>query len=237
MDKKISRRGVIAATGAGAAAATTSMVAPQAAAAASRGRSKEQLFTFDNSALVFIDYQPEMLGWVKSIDTKVMMVNARALARLAVKMGMPVVLSTIAVEMGINQPTLPELRAEIPDVPEIDRTTMNSWDDPAFRQAIRKTGRRNFIMLGLWTEICLAYPVAEMQAAGLRTTFPADAVGGVTKEAHDLAVQRMVQAGSVPNSTFALISESGLDWASPQGPIMREVAGWQLEELEKLNQA
>ncbi|WP_205856228.1 isochorismatase family protein, partial [Phytoactinopolyspora endophytica] len=226
---------VIAATGAGAAAATTSMAAPQAAAAASRGHSKEQLFTFDNTAVVFIDYQPEMLDWVTSTDTRRMMVRARALARLAVRMEMPVVLSTISVEMGVNQPTIPELRAEIPDVPEIDRTTMNSWDDPAFRQAIRKTGRRNLIMLGLWTEICLAFPVAEMQAAGLRTTFATDAVGGVTKEAHDQAIQRMIQAGSVPSSAFALIAEAGLDWASPQGQIMREVGGWMLEELEKLD--
>jgi nicotinamidase-related amidase len=234
MDKKMSRRGVIAATGAGAAAVTASMVAPQAAAAASPGRSKEQLFTFDTTALVFIDYQPEMLKAIESIDTRKMMIRARALARTAVKMGMPVVLSTIAVKMGINQPTIPELRAEIPDVREIDRTTMNAWDDPAFRRAIGQTGRRKFIMLGLWTEICLAYPVVEMQAAGLRTAFTADAVGGVTKEAHDLAVQRMIQAGSVPNTTMAQICEAGLDWASPQGPIIAEVGGWMAEELAKL---
>ncbi|MEU6803375.1 isochorismatase family protein [Streptomyces neyagawaensis] len=237
MDKKMSRRGVIAAAGAGAAAVTTSMVAPQAAAAASRGRSQEQLFTFDTTALVFIDYQPEMVEAIKSIDTRKMMIHARALARTAVKMGMPVVLSTIAVEMGVNQPTVPELRAEIPDVPEIDRTSMNAWDDPAFRRAIRETGRRKFIMLGLWTEICLAYPVAEMQAAGLRTAFTTDAVGGLSKEAHDLAVQRMIQAGSVPNTTIAQFAEAGLDWASPQGPIMREVGGWMTEELAKLDQA
>lgn len=235
MEKKMSRRGVIAATGAGAAAVTASMVAPQAAAAASGGRTQEQLFTYDTTALVFIDYQPEMLKAVESSDTRKMMIRARALARMAVKMGMPVVLSTIAVGLGVNQPTIPELRAEIPDVPEIDRTSMNAWDDAAFRRAIRETGRKKFIMLGLWTEICLAYPVAEMQAAGLKTTFTEDAVGGVSKEAHDLAVQRMIQAGSVPNTTMAQICEAGLDWASPRGPIIREVGGWMAEELAKLN--
>ncbi|KUN29392.1 hypothetical protein AQJ23_01005 [Streptomyces antibioticus] len=168
------------------------MVAPQAAAAASGGRTQEQLFTFDTTALVFIDYQPEMLKAVESIDTRKTMIRARELARTAVKMGMD------------------------------------------FRRAIRETGRRKFIMLGLWTEICLAYPVAEMQGAGLRTTFTADAVGGITKEAHDLAVQRMIQAGSVPNTTMAQICEAGLDWASPRGPIIREVGGWMAEELAKL---
>ncbi|MGW0828143.1 isochorismatase family protein [Streptomyces sp. NPDC002845] len=168
------------------------------------------------------------------MDQKLMMVNARSLARLAVRMGMPVVLSTVGVKGGVNHPTLPELRAEIPDVPEIDRNTMNAWDDDAFRQAMLKTGRRRFIMLGLWTEICLAFPVAEMQAEGLKTTFPADAVGGTSKEAHDLAVQRMIQAGSVPNMTFAQIAESGLDWSSPQGAIMTEIYTWRQAELEKL---
>ncbi|GAB2981032.1 hypothetical protein GCM10023080_054000 [Streptomyces pseudoechinosporeus] len=236
MTKQISRRGVMAAAGGTAAAVSASVVAPQAAAAASRGKSQTEMFRFDNSAVVFIDYQPEMLEAVQSMDQKLMMVNVRSLARLAVKVGMPVVLSTVGVKGGVNHPTLPELRAEIPDVPEIDRTTMNAWDDDAFRQAMLKTGRRRFIMLGLWTEICLAFPVMEMQAEGLKTTFPEDAVGGTSKEAHDLAVQRMIQAGSVPNTTFAQIAESGLDWASPQGAIMTEIYTWRQAELEKLNQ-
>jgi nicotinamidase-related amidase len=197
----------------------------------------DNLFRFDNSAIVFIDYQPEMLAAVQSMDQKLMMVNATTLARLAVKMGMPVVLSTVGVKGGVNHPTLPELRAEIPDVPEIDRNTMNAWDDEGFRRAIRETGRSSFIMLGLWTEICLAFPVAEMQAEGLKTAVPTDAVGGMSKEAHDLAVQRMIQAGSVPSTTFATIAESGLDWASEQGQIMRDIYGGRQAELEKLGLA
>ena len=107
-----------------------------------------------------------------------MMLNAQALARFAVKAGIPVVLSTVGVQAGVNQPTLPQLREEIPDLTEIDRTSMNAWDDPAFRAALLSTGRSRFVMCGLWTEICLAFPVVDMQAEDLRTTFPADAVGG-----------------------------------------------------------
>lgn len=236
MSNQVSRRSMLAAGGGAAVAVTASVVAPQDAATASEGRSKEQLFRFDNSALVLIDYQPEMLAAVESMDTKVMMVNARALTRLAVRLEMPVILSTIGVKTGVNQPTLPELRAEIPNVREIDRTTMNSWDDAAFRKAVLKTGRRRVIMLALWTEICLAYPVVDMQAEGLKTVFAADAVGGTSRYAHDLAVDRMIQAGSVPNSTLATIAELGLDWASPQGPIMAEVVTWRQAELQKLNQ-
>jgi nicotinamidase-related amidase len=147
---------------------------------------------------------------------------------------MPVVLSTVGVKGGVNHPTLPELRAEIPDVPEIDRNTMNAWDDEGFRRVIQETGRSSFIMLGLWTEVCLAFPVAEMQAEGLRTAVPTDAVGGMSKEIHDVAVQRMIQAGSVPSTTFATIAESGLDWASAQGQVMRDIYGWRQAELEKL---
>lgn len=233
MTNQISRRGVLAATGA--AAAVTATVAPPAAAAAPKERpTAEELFRFNNSALVFIDYQPEMLAQVRSIDPKLMMLNARVLARFAVKAGIPVVLSTVAVKAGVNHPTLPELRAEIPNVPEIDRSTMNAWDDAAFRKAMLSTGRRRFVMCGLWTEICLAFPVVDIQAEGLKTTFPADAVGGMSKYAHDLAVDRMVQAGSVPNSAGAVLCEWALDWASPQGAILSEVGDWYNAELAKL---
>jgi nicotinamidase-related amidase len=236
MSNQISRRGVLAATGGAAAAVTASMAASQAAVAAPKRRPEEELFRFDNSALVFIDYQPEMYAGVRSMDTTLMTLNARALARLAVKLEIPVILSTVGVQAGINHPTVAELRQEIPDLPEIDRSSMNAWDDQAFRQALLNTGRRRFVMAGLWTEICLAFPVVDMQAEGLRTTFPADAVGGTSRYAHDLAVERMSQAGSVPNTTFAVMAEWALDWASPQAPALTEVATWYLAELAKLNQ-
>lgn len=235
MTQQISRRGALAAAGAAAAAVTASMVAPQAVAAAPRGRTKEELFRYDNSALVFIDYQPEMVAGVRSMNTKLMMLNARVLARFAVRAGIPVVLSTVGVKLGINHSTAAELRDEIPDVPELDRSTMNAWDDAAFREAMLKTGRRRFVMCGLWTEICLVFPVVDMQAEDLRTTFPADGVGGTTREAHDLAIQRMIQAGSAPNTTFATMAEWVLDWATPQGAILGEVGAWYGAEVAKLN--
>ncbi|MEU1936876.1 isochorismatase family protein [Streptomyces coeruleorubidus] len=236
MTKHFSRRGVMAATGGAAAAVTASMIAPQAAAAASKGRATGELFMYDNSALVLIDYQPEMVAGVHSIDTKLMMLNARVLARFAVKAGIPVVLSTVGVESGVNSPTAEELRQEIPDLREIDRTTMNAWDDDAFRQAVLKTGRRRFVMCGLWTEICLAYPIVDMQADGLRTAFVADAVGGQNKYAHDIAVDRMAHAGSVPNTVLATLAEWSPDWALPQGAILAEVGAWYQAELAKLEQ-
>lgn len=237
MTKHISRRTVMAATGGAAAAVTTSVVASQTAAAASKGRSQGELFGYDNSALVLIDYQPEMVSAVISMDTRLMMLNARVLARFAVKAGIPVVLSTVAVKSGINRPTVQELRQEIPNLTEIDRSTMNAWDDAAFRKAVLKTGRKRFVMCGLWTEICLAYPIADMQADGLRTAFVADAVGGQTKYAHDIAVDRMVQAGSVPSTALATLAEWSPDWAAPQGAILAEVGAWYTAELAKLNES
>ncbi|MEV0224732.1 isochorismatase family protein [Streptomyces sp. NPDC050704] len=236
MTKHFSRRAVMAATGGAAAAVTTSMATSRTAAAASKGRSKGELFMHDNSALVFIDYQPEMVAEVISMDTKLMMLNARVLARFAVKAGIPVVLSTVGVESGVNSPTVQELRQEIPDLPEIDRTTMNAWDDDAFRRAVLKTGRKRFVMCGLWTEICLSFPIMDMQAEDLRTAFIADAVGGQTKYAHDIAVDRMAHAGSVPNTARATLAEWSPDWASPQGPILAEVGAWYAAELAKLNE-
>src|SRR4029453_18639894 len=93
---------------------------------------------------------------------------------------------------GTNQ----ELRDVLPGVPELDRTTMNSWEDPEFRAAVERTGRKKLIVAGLWTEVCVAFPVLDALRAGYDVYFVVDAIGGVSRAAHDAAVQRMIQAGA-----------------------------------------
>jgi hypothetical protein len=106
---------------------------------------------------------------------------------------------------------------------EIDRTTMDAWADRAFAEAVKKTGRRRLVMSGIVTEVCLAYAVVSVLKDGYEVTIVADAAGGLTRESHDLAVSRMIQAGAVPNTTQAMITEWFRDWAGPLAPAAREV--------------
>ncbi|MFM6927237.1 MAG: hydrolase [Bdellovibrio sp.] len=173
--------------------------------------------------LILIDYQPEMFKAIRSSDGKAIEKNVSAIARAAVAFDVPIILSTVGVKMGINQGTIAALRSEIPSVHEIDRSTMNAWEDDAFLKAVEATGRQRLVFCGLWTEICLVYPVVEALDNGYEVCFVADAVGGQSKEEHDIAIQRMVQAGAVPNTAVALIAEWFRDWKSPRANRGRDI--------------
>jgi nicotinamidase-related amidase len=170
---------------------------------------------------------------VRSSDPKAVELNARYLAKTALAFDIPIILSTVGVNMGVNQPTIEPLRNEIRDVREIDRTTMDAWADPAFVAAIKKTGRRRLVMCGLTTEVCLTYAAVGALKDDYEVMFVADAVGGFTRPTHDVAVLRMIQAGAVPNSTAGMIGEWFRDWASPLAPRAREVFVPYLKESEK----
>ena len=192
------------------------------------------LLTPESSVLVLIDYQPEMLSFVRSMEPAVLELNVCAVARAAKALGVPTVLSTVGVEMGVNRPTIPSLAAEIPDAVELDRSSMNAWEDDAFRAAVERTGRRRVVFGALWTEICLAFPVVQAQREGFETYFVADAVGGTSAAAHEAAVQRMIQAGSVPLTAIALLAEWVRDWKSSRADAAREVMRWYYPALGRL---
>jgi len=172
----------------------------------------DHLLTPRNSALVVIDYQPLQLKVMTSMDREVLVDNIVSVARLARTYDLPVVLSTVNAAEGQGN-TLPEIKAALPDTPEIDRTTMNAWEDVEFRQAVEATGRKKLIMTALWTEICLAMPVIHSMADGYDVFAVTDASGGVSREAHDMAVLRMAQAGAAPITWLAVASEWQRDWA------------------------
>ena len=109
-------------------------------------------------ALLLIDYQPGVMSFIRSHDPKAAELNARYLAKAALAFDIPIILSTVGVQMGVNQPTIASLRNEIPDVAEIDRSSMDSWADRGFVEAVKKTGRKRLVMSGIITEVCLAYP-------------------------------------------------------------------------------
>lgn len=184
-------------------------------------------------AIVIIDYQPEMLKGLKTNDPNLVGINVRLLARLAKVYDIPVVLSTVGVGMGYNQPTVESIRAELPGVEEIDRSTMNAWDDANFLKAIEATGRKRLIMVGLWTEICLVFPVVEAVDDGYEVTFVVDAIGGTSQIAHDMAIERMIQAGAVPTTIPTLSTELFRDWLSEDGKKIGPTLDWYLTEISK----
>jgi nicotinamidase-related amidase len=172
----------------------------------------DDLLTPQNAALVVIDYQPSQIQAVRSIDHDLLVDNIVSVARLAETFHLPVVLSTVNVADG-QGPTLRELKAVLSEHDEIDRTTINSWEDVEFRRAVEATGRRKLIMTALWTEVCLAFPTLDALRAGFEVYPVVDAVGGTSPEAHRAGLERIVQAGAKPISWVSLACELQRDWA------------------------
>lgn len=192
------------------------------------------IWKHDEVALLLIDYQKEMFENIRSeTGAEQIDLNVRLLARAAKAFDIPVVLSTVGVEMGVNQPTRTSILKELPGVPIIDRSSMNAWEDPLFRAVVDKTGRRRLIFGALYTEICLAYPVVHALADGYDVSFVVDAVGGLSQLSHRTAIDRLVQAGAVPHTTLALVTEFFRDWKSPLADHGRELVKWYLDETPK----
>jgi len=164
-----------------------------------RDPATDALLTPGNAVLALIDYQPEQYAGVASMPHDELLANVTLLGHVATAFELPVVLSTVYVSHGMSG-TNPELRAALPGVPEIDRTTMNSWEDPDFRAAVERSGRRKLVIAGLWTEVCVAFPTLDALREGYEVYFVADAIGGVSRLAHEADIPRVVPAGRAPNS-------------------------------------
>ncbi|MCW2264036.1 MULTISPECIES: isochorismatase family protein [Sphingobacterium] len=204
----------------------------------SQGKNTSSRAIWDASdvALIVIDYQPEMLDAIVSGNKDFIALNAKYLTRVATALNIPIVMSTVAVDMGINKPTVPTIAEELPKGQKIiDRSSMDAWEDPAFLDAVKATGKKKLVFIGLYTEICLAYPVVEAKKEGYDVMFLTDAVGGISVEAHNIAIERMIQAQAIPNTTHAYILELFRDWKSPLVPKMRPIFDWYKIERDKLN--
>jgi nicotinamidase-related amidase len=180
------------------------------------------LLTPQNAVIAFIDYQPEQYAGVRSVGHDELLAHVTMLGRVATAFALPVVLSTVYVKHGMSG-TNPELREALAGVAEIDRTSMNSWEDPDFRGAVERTGRRNLIIAGLWTEVCVAFPTLDALREGYKVFVVADAIGGISKVAHDSAMQRMEQAGATPITVLGLACELQRDWGRPDAERLRSI--------------
>ena len=187
-----------------------------------RDPSTDALLTPQNMVLALIDYQPEQYAGVASMPHDELVANVTLLGHVATAFELPVVLTTVYVKHGMSA-TNPELRAALPGVLEIDRTTMNSWEDPEFHYAVKRTGRKKLVIAGLWTEVCVAFPALDALREGFDVYFVVDAIGGVSRAAHEAAVQRMLQAGATPISVLGLACELQRDWGRPGADRLREL--------------
>lgn len=170
-----------------------------------------KLYTAKDSAVVFIDHQPQMTFGVANIDRAALINNVTLLAKCAKEFGVPAVLTAVETE-GFSGYVWPQLLDVFPGQPVVERTSMNSWDDAGFRKAIEATGKKNILLTGLWTEVCVTWPTLEMLGAGYNIYVVEDCCGATSTAAQEAALSRMVQAGAVRLTTIAALLEWQRDW-------------------------
>ena len=172
----------------------------------------DPMLTPQNAALVIIDFQPVQVTSIASMERRELVANITAVARTAKLFGLPIVLSTVNVGTGRNQPTIHQLTEVLGPVEAIDRTSINAWEDTDFVAAVEATGRRKLVMAALWTEVCLVFPALDALRAGYEVYPIVDAVAGTSKAAHDAGLQRILQAGGQPTTWVQFVCELQRDW-------------------------
>jgi nicotinamidase-related amidase len=186
----------------------------------------------EDCALVLIDYQPTMMNVIRSeTNADLVELHARMLAKTAKAYDMPIVLSTVGVELGFNGPTIRSLLEELDGIEPIDRTSMNAFESDAFRAAVEATGRKRLIIGALHTEICLAFATVEALKTGYDVLYVADAVGGRSQVAHQTSIERLAHAGAVPTTALAVVTENFRDWGGPLREGALSVIYWYFNEI------
>lgn len=165
----------------------------------------------EDSILVLIDHQPYQFANLHSHEPTMVVNNVVGLAKSAKIFGVPTILTTVIEDRGGK--LIKGLQDVFPEQKPIDRTFINTWQDPKVTDIVKESGRKQLILAALWTEICLAMPTIQALGEGYDVFIVTDASGGVSAEAHDMAVRRMVQAGAVPITWMAVVSEWQRDWA------------------------
>lgn len=201
----------------------------------------DALLTPEESVLLLIDHQPFQIANLHSHEPTMVINNTVGLAKFAKVFDVPTILTTVVEERGGN--LVQAVQDVFPDQTPINRTAINTWEDRRVVEAVERTGRKQLIIAGLWTEICVAMPALHALDDGYDVFVVTDASGGVTPEAHDMAVRRMERAGVVPVTWLVVSSEWQRDWAREEtadqlGPVLFEHGGatgaalaWELQLL------
>jgi nicotinamidase-related amidase len=162
--------------------------------------------------LIMIDHQSQMAFATKSIDPVSLRNNAALVAKAAKGFNVATILTTVA-EKTFSGPLFDEIKSVHPDVKVIDRTTMNTWEDPRIADQVNGFNKEKLIFAGLWTSVCIVGPVLSAIDQGFQTYVIADACGDVSTEAHERAMDRMLQAGARPMTSLQYLLELQRDWA------------------------
>jgi nicotinamidase-related amidase len=191
-----------------------------------RHQAQDHLLTPKNCALLLIDYQPIQVGSIASMERRDLVMNIVAVARTAQLYGLPIVLSTVNVRTGANQPTIPQIAKVLDGVEALDRTTINAWEDREFVTAVKATGRKKLLMTALWTEACLTFPTLTRSERGTRSIRSSMRSAAHPSRAHRAALERVIQAGARPTSWVQILCELQRDWsrketAAPFAEILR----------------
>ena len=174
---------------------------------------KLEVLTPANSQIIFIDQQPQMAFGVQSMDRQALKNNVVGLAKAAKVFNIPTTITSVESE-SFSGYTYPELLNVFPEHKVLERTSMNSWDDQKVRDSLAASGRKKVVVAGLWTEVCNnTFALCAMAEGDYEIYMVADASGGTSKEAHDFAMQRMIQAGVVPMTWQQVLLEWQRDWA------------------------
>ena len=147
------------------------------------------------------------------MDRRELVENISNVCRVAKGFNVPIILTTVNVATGLNQPTIPQIKKALPGQPEIDRTSVNSWEDKEFQEAVKALGRKKLVVCALWTEVCLCFPALDLLKEGYEVYTIVDAVGGTSRLAHETALRRMEQAGVQLTSVTQYICELQRDWS------------------------
>ena len=171
-----------------------------------------KLLSPDNHTLILIDYQSQMSFATHSIDAITLRNNAGLIARAAASFKVPTILTTVA-EKSFSGPMFSEVTDPFPGQPLLDRTSMNTWEDAAVIKQVNAIGKTRLVFGGLWTSVCIVGPVLSAIEQGYETYVVTDACGDVSAEAHNRAVERMLQAGAAPMTSLQYLLELQRDWA------------------------
>lgn len=171
-----------------------------------------QLISPTDHALIMIDFQSQMSFATKSIDAVLLRNNAALVAHAAAGFKVPAILTTVA-EKSFSGPMFSEISDAFPGQAMLDRTSMNTWEDAAVIDEVNRIGKRRLVICGLWTSVCIVGPALSALDQGFEVYVIADACGDVSDEAHDRAMDRMVQAGARPMTSLQYLLELQRDWA------------------------
>ncbi|WP_454830215.1 hydrolase [Pseudoxanthomonas wuyuanensis] len=170
------------------------------------------LLNAGDHTLILIDHQSQMAFATHSIDIATLRNNAALVAKAAAGFGVSAILTTVA-EKSFSGPLFPELPEALPDLRVFDRTSMNAWEDSQVTDQVNAFGNGRLVIAGLWTSVCIVGPALSALDQGFEVYVITDACGDVSDEAHERAVQRMIQAGVQPMTSLQYLLELQRDWA------------------------